>query len=165
MFSSTLYLVFNEAGMQITADRTLTLLPTASLGIKSLRTLMGHTFAPEVMDFWLKKINPLWSVQQAQAKIVARQVVGQGSVSLTLKPNRHVVWPTAGQHISISAVVNGRRVERSYSPSLVPDQPDLMVITVKQVAGGRLSNWLYLQAGQQRSKPCYCWQRGVALHP
>ena len=132
--------------MQITANSDQSRFWTAKSLPASLRPLLGHSLPPEMLDFWLTKLHPLWSVQQPLAQIVARQVVGKGSVSLTLKPNRHVVWPAAGQHVSIGAMLNGRRVERSYSPSPVPDQPDLMMITVKQVTGGRLSNWLYLQA-------------------
>lgn len=132
--------------MHITANSDQSRFLSAKLLPASLRTLLGHSLAPDMLDFWLGKVNPLWSVQQPLAQIVARQAVGQDSVSLTLKPNRHVVWPAAGQHVSIGAVVAGRRVERSYSPSPVADQPELMVITVKQVTGGRLSNWLYFQA-------------------
>ena len=46
----------------------------------------------------------------------------------------------------MASEIDGVRVARSYSTSLVPDQPGLLAITVKQVEGGRLSNWLCLQA-------------------
>lgn len=108
-------------------------------------------FAKSVMDqdavnFWTGKLNPLWSLNQPMARIVAREEVASNSVTLILKPNRYVVLPQAGQHLSVAAEVEGVRIARSYSSSAVLDQPGLLAITVKQVEGGRLSNWLCLQA-------------------
>ncbi|RYY80931.1 MAG: ferredoxin reductase [Moraxellaceae bacterium] len=108
-------------------------------------------FAQSVMDhdavnFWAGKLNPLWSLNQPMARIVAREEAASNSVTLILKPNRHVVLPQAGQHLNVAAEVEGVRIARSYSSSAVLDQPGLLAITVKQVKGGRLSNWLCLQA-------------------
>jgi ferredoxin-NADP reductase len=108
-------------------------------------------FADSVMDqnainFWASKLNPLWSLNQPMARVVRREQTARNSVTLVLKPNHHVVMPQAGQHITVAAEVQGVRIARSYSTSSVADQPGLMAITVKQVKGGRLSNWLCLQA-------------------
>ena len=111
-----------------------------------LRGFADIAMDPNVVNFWASKFNPLWSLDQPMARIVGREEAASNSVTLILKPNRHVVIPQAGQHMSVASEINGVRVARSYSTSLVPDQPGLLAITVKQVKGGRLSNWLCLQA-------------------
>lgn len=108
-------------------------------------------FAEAVIDhntvnFWASKLNPLWSINQPMARIVARTEAASNSVTLILKPNRHVVMPQAGQHITVATDINGVRIARSYSTSSVAEQPGLLAITVKQIEDGRLSNWLCLQA-------------------
>lgn len=109
------------------------------LGIKDL---VAYTLPANMLDYWLGKVNPRWSVTQAQATIVERQQASVDSVSFILKPNIHAVLPKAGQHIVVSAEVDGRRIARSYSCSGVPNQPKLLEITIKQVKGGKLSQWL-----------------------
>src|SRR5690606_32833894 len=62
-----------------------------------------------------------------------------------LRPNRN--WRDLGsfrpgQHMNVSAEVNGVRVTRSYSLSDVPRADGRLSITVKHVEGGRLSEHL-----------------------
>jgi len=47
----------------------------------------------------------------------------------------------AGQHLTLRAVVDGEDVRRNYSLCTAPDEGRLMV-TVKRIAGGRMSNWI-----------------------
>lgn len=96
----------------------------------------------DVINFWLGKINPLWSVNTALGKIVVRKVASRNSVSLTIQCNKHVVAPQPGQHVSIKVEVDGRSLTRSYSPSIVSINPLCLEITVKKVADGKVSNWL-----------------------
>ena len=110
------------------------------------RALLRHTLPTELLNFWGSKIDPLWSLDQALAKIVGRQVTAEGSVSLILKANRKVQMPQAGQHLMLQAQVNGAWVGRSYSPSVLPDRARHLSITIKQVDGGKLSTWLTTQA-------------------
>lgn len=51
------------------------------------RALLRHTLPTELLNFWGSKIDPLWSLDQALAKIVGRQVTAEGSISLILKAN------------------------------------------------------------------------------
>ncbi len=111
-----------------------------------LQTLIQSVFSPTAFDFWASHLNPTWSWQRPLARIVARHIAAKDSVTLTLKPNRHVQPFVAGQHINITAEINGARVTRSYSPSLVPNQSGVFTITVKRMNGGKVSNWLYEQA-------------------
>lgn len=112
----------------------------------NFKHLIAHTLDSSMLDYWLAKINPRWSVAQAQATIVERHVAAVDSITLVLKPNRHLITPKAGQHLMVSAEIDGRRVARSYSCSSVGGKSELLEITIKQVAGGKLSQWLCQQA-------------------
>lgn len=103
---------------------------------------------PEVFDFWVRHINPAWSWSRPLATIVERRVEARDTVTLVLKPNRHVGGFQAGQHVNVSAEVNGRRVTRSYSMTNVPaaGRSRRLSITVKRVEGGALSTHLVQQA-------------------
>lgn len=106
--------------------------------------LRDAVFSADTFDFWSRKVHPLWSWQQPLAQIVARQAESADSVTLVLKPNRHVSRFTAGQHLNISVEIDGRRLSRSYSPRYQAD--GRIAITVKRIAGGKVSHWLCDQA-------------------
>ena len=110
------------------------------------RALLRHALPTELLNFWGSRIHPLWSLDQALAQIVGRQVTAEGSISLILKANRNVQMPQAGQHLMVNAQINGTWVGRSYSPSLLPERSRHLSITIKQVDGGKLSTWLTTQA-------------------
>jgi ferredoxin-NADP reductase len=61
---------------------------------------------------------------------------------LLLQPNRHWAGVAPGQHVNISAEIDGRRVTRSYSPSAANRRDGRVEITVKEIAGGKLSGYL-----------------------
>ncbi|MES2091119.1 MAG: ferredoxin reductase [Pseudomonadota bacterium] len=97
---------------------------------------------PAVFDFWVSYLNPAWSWDRPLARVVARQLQAKDTVTLVLKPNRHVGAFQPGQHVNVSAEVNGRRITRSYSPSHVPNGKGRIAITVKKVDGGLFSQHL-----------------------
>src|SRR5690606_8570084 len=110
-----------------------------------LKRLASHAVSPAVVDFWVQKLMPAWSWDRCLARIVARRVEARGVVTLVLRPNRN--WRDLGsfrpgQHMNVSAEVNGVRVTRSYSLSDVPRADGRLSITVKHVEGGRLSEHL-----------------------
>lgn len=105
-----------------------------------LRHLVQPLVAPEVFDFWASRIHPTWSWQRPLARIVAREAASSDSVTLWLQPNRHCGAVQPGQHLNISAELDGSRVTRSYSPCVA--RRGLLAITVKRVDGGRLSRHL-----------------------
>ena len=105
-----------------------------------LQLLFNTVLEPRDADFWLQKINPLWSVEQALGKIVYKDQAAQDTVSLTLKVNKHFQMGQAGQHHPVFVVVNGVRYERSYSLSKIDEQH--VLLTVKKVAEGKVSTWL-----------------------
>ncbi len=111
-----------------------------------LKPLLQTLVSPAVFDFWASKLNPSLSWERPLARIVGRRQEAQGHVTLTLKPNRHFQGFKAGQHINITAEIDGRRLTRSYSPSDRPRPDGLVRLTVKAVAGGRMSRHLCEQA-------------------
>lgn len=103
---------------------------------------------------WLRPLNdvdsiedlvsclvPTWSFTRVKARVVEARRETARARTLVLAPNR--LWPghVAGQHVLVSAEVNGRRVARTFSLSS-PPRPDRRVeITVKRREGGVLSAW------------------------
>jgi len=111
-----------------------------------LRQFLTPFVDPATVDFWLRKLNPLWSWDRALARVVALQREAQDAVSLVLQPNRHFRGFAPGQHVHVSAELDGRRTTRSYSFTRPPAADGRLHITVKQVQGGRLSHYLCTQA-------------------
>jgi ferredoxin-NADP reductase len=95
-------------------------------------------------NFWLQKINPLWSMNQPLAKIVKKQIVAKDMVSLILQCNRHVQRGVAGQHHPVTVEIAGRHYERTYS--LMQVDADHLCLTVKKVDQGLVSSWLVDQS-------------------
>lgn len=95
-------------------------------------------------NFWLQKINPLWSMNQPLAKIVKKQIVARDTVSLILQCNRHVQRGVAGQHHPVMVETAGRHYERTYS--LMQVDADHLCLTVKKVDQGLVSSWLVDQS-------------------
>lgn len=109
------------------------------------RNSLFNSLAQSVMNshdanFWLQKINPLWSINQPLAKIVKKQNVAKDTVSLILQCNRHVVRGVAGQHHPVTVEIEGRHYERTYS--LMQIDADHLCLTVKKVDQGLVSSWL-----------------------
>ena len=116
----------------------------------AFQSTIQSIFSPDSFDFWARHIHPTWSWQRPLARIIARKVEGQDSVTLTLKPNRHAKPFLAGQHLNITTEINGSRVTRSYSPTLLSQQQGIFNITIKRVRGGKASTWFteYAKVGQ-----------------
>ncbi len=107
-----------------------------------LRRVLAPFVDASVFDFWVGLINPAWSWERPLARVLERHVQAQDTVTLILKPNGHVGSFKPGQHVNISAEVNGRRTTRSYSLTGVPGSNKTLSITVKRVEAGRLSTHL-----------------------
>jgi ferredoxin-NADP reductase len=107
---------------------------------------MEPLIEPGVFDFWVSRLNPAWSWERPLARVVERRVEAADTVTLVLKPNRHCGGFQPGQHVNVSAEVNGRRTTRSYSytgtPRLKGQGKGLISLTVKRTEGGKLSTHL-----------------------
>lgn len=102
-------------------------------------SLTQAIFDKEMANFWLQKVNPLWSVKHGLVQIVKKEFVAHDMVSLTLKCNRLVKMGVAGQHHPVNVEIAGRRYERTYSLTQIDAQH--LRLTVKKVADGIVSNW------------------------
>lgn len=96
--------------------------------------------SPALFDFWATRVNRLWTWQRPLARVVARKPLAPDAVTLVLRGNRHCARLQPGQHVNVAAEIDGRRVQRCYSPSLNAD--GTLEISVKAVEGGRLSRHL-----------------------
>ena len=100
--------------------------------------------ASNTMTEFNRRHNDFIWTYELKALIVGVKHEADGVKTFTLLPNQHWKHMKAGQHIEVSAVVDGQRVSRYYS--LSPMQRGRFTITVKRVDGGVLSNWLHEHA-------------------
>ncbi|MCG9774677.1 MOSC domain-containing protein, partial [Vibrio diabolicus] len=81
---------------------------------------------------------------------VEREEIAQDFVTLWLEPNKGSL-PNylPGQHLPIEVNIDGKKVGRRYTLSSSPSRPGRYAISVKRIAGGRVSNSLLdnLQVG------------------
>lgn len=108
----------------------------------SLRRYLQPLVSPPVFDFWASRFSPAESWDRVLAKVVARRVESRDAITLELRANRHFKGLRPGQHVNVTAEVEGARLTRSYSPSLLSADGRRLSITVRQVDAGRLSTQL-----------------------
>jgi len=107
-------------------------------------SLTQAIFDKEMANFWLQKVNPLWSVKHGLVQIVKKEFVAHDMVSLTLKCNRLVKMGIAGQHHPVIVEIAGRRYERTYSLTQIDEQH--LRLTIKKVEDGIVSNWFMTES-------------------
>jgi len=109
-----------------------------------LNALSDSVVDQHAINFWIQKLNPVWSLNQPLGKIVHKENAAQDMLSLKIQVNRLFKFGEAGQHHPVYVVVNGIRYERSYSLTRVDAQH--VLLTVKKVNAGKVSTWLTEQA-------------------
>lgn len=121
----------------------------ANVKPSALRKVVAPFVNPGIFDFWVGKLNPAWSWDRPLARVVERKVEALDTVTLVLKPNAHCGRFVPGQHINVTAEVNGRRTTRSYSHTDVPRPDGRVSLTIKRVDKGVLSTHLcqHVQVG------------------
>ncbi|MGN6151735.1 MAG: ferredoxin reductase [Lysobacteraceae bacterium] len=107
-----------------------------------LKRLAEVVLAPQAFDFWASRLHPAWSWSRPLARIVERRAESCDACTLVLQPNRHWRGFAPGQHLNVSAEIDGTRVTRSYSLSDAPRTDGRIAITVKAIPGGRLGRHL-----------------------
>src|SRR6478672_951257 len=95
---------------------------------------------PQALAFWASRLAP--GMDGGRARVLERPRESADTVTLVLQPGRGWGGFEPGQHVSIGAEIDGRRVRRSYSPTGIPRADGRIAITVKRVAGGKLSEYL-----------------------
>ncbi|CAD0363752.1 ferredoxin reductase [Xanthomonas sp. WHRI 8391] len=106
--------------------------------------LARRLVSPQLFDFWATRLNPLWTLERPMARLVARTAASRDAVTLVLQPNGHWQGLQAGQHVSLGVEIDGRRLLRSYSPTVLAD--GRLAITVKAIEGGLVSRYLATDA-------------------
>jgi ferredoxin-NADP reductase len=102
---------------------------------------------PLVPADYLDIIHPLHSGTDLRGRIVAIHPETRDAVSLVIKPGRGWRTHIPGQHIRIGVDVDGVRQWRAYSLTSDTDRADgCIAITVKAIAGGKVSNHLVRRA-------------------
>lgn len=88
-------------------------------------------------------INPLWTSHALQARVVKVWDETKDARTLTLRPGINWRPHRAGQHIRIGVPIGGTHHTRTYTLSSPPERDDgCITITVKAIAGGRISHHL-----------------------
>ena len=106
------------------------------------QTLTSLVAPPDVVEFWLSRFNPLWSLEHARARVVSRGIATDGATSLLLKPNRHFKGFRAGQHVNVKVEIDGILHTRSYSFAAAPRPDGLLRLVVRAVGGAKVSEYL-----------------------
>lgn len=114
--------------------------PTSSLVRGFVRGVAEGLAPPQALAFWAQRLAP--GADAGRARVLERCQEAADAVTLVLQPGRGWGGFLPGQHVSIAAEVDGRRVRRSYSPTGIPRADGRIAITVKRVAGGKLSQHL-----------------------
>ena len=117
-------------------------LPVSASRPRLFGRLANVVLAPEAFDFWASRLHPTWSWSRPLARIVERRAESRDTCTLVLQPNRHWRGFVPGQHLNVSAEIDGTRVTRSYSLSDAPRADGRIAITVKAIPGGKLGRHL-----------------------
>jgi stearoyl-CoA 9-desaturase NADPH oxidoreductase len=123
--------------------------PTLRLRDRVLRSpLVELLTGPHGVDRFTELVEPIWTLSDARAKVVAVRRDTPRSVTLTLDPTHvYTAGPAvrAGQHVNLTVEVNGRRYTRCYSPANAEGARHLE-LTVGLHDGGTVSSHLYEHA-------------------
>lgn len=112
-----------------------------------LKRLVQPLVAAQVFDFWASRVSSTWTWDRPLARIVRRKAESADTMTLWLKPNGHWGGFRAGQHVNVSAQIDGVRMTRSYSLTSASKVDGCVAITVKRIEGGRFSQYLHHDAG------------------
>ncbi len=97
----------------------------------------------EVLEYKDKEFYPDNSPIKIALTCVEREEIARDFVTFWLEP-AHGEVPSyqPGQHLPISIDLKGETIGRRYTLSSSPSRPGRLAISVKRIAGGRVSNWL-----------------------
>lgn len=95
----------------------------------------------------LQGVNPLWSLSEVRARVLAVEWECADVFSLRLKPNRRFKGHLAGQHVALELEINGVRKIRTFSISNAPQANGELRLSIKVNPHGTLS-----KAASQLSK-------------
>lgn len=94
----------------------------------------------------MQRLDPVWSLSEIRAQVVARVEESTDTVSLWLKPNRRWTGHQAGQHVLLGVEIDGVRRQRVFSLSSAARSDRLLRITLQRQAPGGVTEWLHAHA-------------------
>ena len=102
---------------------------------------------PHGVDRYLELINPMLTVRELRGEVVRVARTTPDTIVLTIRPTRQWRGFRAGQFVQVTAVIDGVRRTRCYSPSCSQLRSDgHFELTVKAHPGGLFSQWLHANA-------------------
>lgn len=105
--------------------------------------LLEALLGPHGVDRYTELVDPLWT-SASRATVVGIERSTPRSVTLRLNPNRPIN-ARAGQHVTVSVEIDGRRHSRCYSPA-GPEGAPSIELTITRHEGGKVSEYLYENA-------------------
>ncbi|MFT3858814.1 MAG: FAD-binding oxidoreductase [Aquabacterium sp.] len=113
----------------------------ATQRVASWLTQLG--VSKHAFDDTLGLINPLLTVNQLHARVVAKQPETPSACTFVLQAGAAFEGLKPGQYVMIGVEINGTRYRRAYSPRAVDGRQDRFAITVQRQVGGKVSNHLH----------------------
>ncbi|EGU42689.1 hypothetical protein VII00023_05277 [Vibrio ichthyoenteri ATCC 700023] len=115
----------------------------------------------EVLEFKEKEFYADNSPQLHQLVCVEREEIARDFTTFWFEAPQAMIYKP-GQHLPIEITMNGEQFSRRYTLSSSPSRPNKLAISVKKIAGGRVSHWLndHLQIGDV----LYCQFPDGAFH-
>ncbi|PTT88248.1 hypothetical protein DBR42_10150 [Pelomonas sp. HMWF004] len=114
---------------------------------RPLRAALQHPWVAAIVresavEDTLRALHPMLSLSQVRARVVKVISETADTRTLVLRPNGHWRGAQAGQFVSVTVEINGRRHERMYSLTSRPGSK-LLALTIKRQ--GRVSGHLHDQ--------------------
>ena len=104
--------------------------------------LLGLLAGPHGVDRYTELVDPMWT-RETRATVVRVRRSGR-RVTLWLQPN-HEIRFTAGQYLTVTVEIDGRRHSRCYSPAS-PEGLPTIELTIARHDGGVVSSYLHRHA-------------------
>ena len=112
----------------------------------SLRVLEALA-TPHGVDRYLELVNPMLTVRELRGQVTDVVSTTPDTIVATIRPTRQWRGFRAGQFVQVTAVIDGVRRTRCYSPSCSQFRSDgLIELTVKAHPDGLFSQWLHANA-------------------
>lgn len=105
--------------------------------------LLGLLAGPHGVDRYTELVDPMWTTE-SRATVVRVRRSGR-SLTLWLQPN-HAIGFRAGQYLTVTVEIDGRRHTRCYSPANAAPGP-VLELTIARHDGGVVSTYLHDNAG------------------
>ncbi len=106
--------------------------------------LLGLLTGPHGVDRYTELVDPMWTTEDRATVVRVRRSTPR-SVTLWLRPNHPVAGHRAGQFVTLTVEIDGRRHTRCYSPANA-EGAELIEITVACHDDGTVSEYLHRSA-------------------